>query len=215
MPRGRIRAWENGSKPDPARAVEVAERRDWFADLDSPTGLALVELVAWIFSGGSISEDTYRPRFTYDSEPALDRATAALDTIDIEYRHDRADHEDHPPEIVATEHGSILGRALVTLGAPAGPKATQALSLPSWLHAEDCPAIVRETFVDVYLLNRATRPDNRTAIRLREERSATYLNSLAELIESVADERVTVSDKNVCLSSEATEALYGRIGTLG
>jgi|GEM_PF-3669781 hypothetical protein len=46
MPRGRIRSWENGVKPDPARAVEVAEARDWFGGVDSDEFAALNRLVA-------------------------------------------------------------------------------------------------------------------------------------------------------------------------
>ncbi|MFC7115836.1 hypothetical protein ACFQH2_13995 [Natronoarchaeum sp. GCM10025703] len=69
MPRGRIRAWENGAKPDPARAVEVAEQRGWFEGVDSDEFAALNQLVAWILSGARsprgptsrISPSTTRP----------------------------------------------------------------------------------------------------------------------------------------------------------
>ena len=47
MPRGRIRSWD--SKPDPARAVEVAEQRDWFGGRDTDEFAALNQLVLrWV-----------------------------------------------------------------------------------------------------------------------------------------------------------------------
>ena len=210
MPRGRIRSWMNGSKPDPARAVAVAEERDWFTDdPHSQTFRGLNRLVAWIFSGGSIN-DLFVPQFAVDDPTSMARVTDALDAVGIDHRLQRENEQGRATEVVPTDHGSVLGRALVVMGAPQGQKAEQSnLSLPIYL--DDAPERVRREFVDVYLRNRASRQDDRLAIRFREQRSERYLMGLASLIEGVADAPVTVSEKNVYLSSEASEGLYGKL----
>ncbi|MFC7114290.1 hypothetical protein ACFQH2_03995 [Natronoarchaeum sp. GCM10025703] len=212
MPRGRIRAWQNGAKPDPARAVEVAEQRGWFEGVDSEEFAALNQLVAWIFSGGSISRETFVPHFAVDdaTEP---RVTDALDTLDIDWRRERADESDRATEIVPTDHASVLGRALVVLGAPQGEKSDQsAFSLPEYL--DDVSDELRYEFVDVYIRNRQTPQGERFVMGFREERSEAYLQELANLIEDVAGESVTASEKNIYLSSEAADALYGKFRSL-
>ncbi|MCL9812563.1 hypothetical protein [Natranaeroarchaeum aerophilus] len=207
MPRGRIRSWENGAKPDPARAVEVAEQRDWFGSVETDEFAALNQLVAWIFSGGSISTDTYAPHFAVD-DATESRVTDALETLGLDWRRERDDEPDRATEIVPTEHASILGRALSVLGAPIGDKNDHAeISLPEYL--DDAPDEIRAEFVDVYLRNRAQSHDDKGTLTLREERADRYLQELAALVEDVAGEQVTVSDKNVILSAAAANALYG------
>ncbi|MCL9812578.1 hypothetical protein [Natranaeroarchaeum aerophilus] len=206
MPRGRIRSWENGAKPDPARAVEVAEHRDWFGGPETDEFAALNQLVAWIFSGGSISSETFVPHFAVD-DATESRVTDALETLGLDWRRERADESDRATEIVPTDHASVLGRALVVLGAPQGEKSDQsAFSLPEYL--DNAPDEIRAEFVDVYIRNRYTDHD-RLVMGFREQRSKAYLQELASLIEDVAGESVTVSEKNIYLSAEAADALYG------
>ncbi|QSG02296.1 hypothetical protein [Natranaeroarchaeum sulfidigenes] len=210
MPRGRIRSWENGSKPDPARAVEVAEERDWFGGPDTDEFAALNQLVAWIFSGGSINERDHSPYFALGRDGDAERVTDALDQLGLDWRRERDDQPDRATEIVPTEHASILGRALSVLGAPVGDKNDRAeISLPEYL--DDAPDEIRADFVDVYLRNRAQSHDDKGTLTLREERADRYLQELAALIEDVAGESVTVSDKNVIVSAAAANALYGKI----
>ena len=206
MPRGRIRSWDNGSKPDPVRAVEVAEERDWFGGPTTDEFAALNQLVAWIFSGGSITTDTFAPHFAVD-DATESRVTDALDTLGLDWRRERADESDRATEIVPTDHASVLGRALVVLGAPQGEKSEQSkFSLPEYL--DDAPDEIRAEFVDVYVRNRYTDHD-RQVMGFREDRSEAYLRKLASLIEDVAGESVTVSEKNIYLSAAAADALYG------
>ena len=209
MPRGRIRSWQDGSKPDPARAVEVAEECGWFRDANSDEFGALNQLVAWIFSGGSISQPHFAPHFAVDDETE-DRATGAIETLGLDWRRDRADEPSRATEIIPTDHASVLGRALSVLGAPVGPKNDRTdLSLPEYL--DDAPDGIRAEFVDVYLRNRAQSHENKNILTLREERSDRYLQELAALVEDTAGEPVTVSDKNVILSTAAADALYGKL----
>lgn len=110
----------NGAKPDPARAVEVADERGWFDGVESDQFGALNRLVAWIFSGGSINSN-YVPAFTVDGRTEH-RATDALETLGLDWRRDREHDPNRATEIVPTTHASVLGRALLVLGAPKGAK---------------------------------------------------------------------------------------------
>ena len=211
LPRSRVRSWASGSVPDGMTAIRIAEERDWFTgDRRSSTFRGLSRLVAWIFSGGSIN-DLYVPQFAVDGPASIERITDTLDAVGIEHRNQRENEQGRATEVIPTEHASVLGRALVVLGAPQGPKAEQPdLTLPEYL--DDAPVRVRREFVDVYLRNRIARQDDRLAIRFREHRPQRYLDELAALIESVAGERVTVTEENIYLSTAATESLYGRLG---
>ena len=126
----------------------------------------------------------------------------ALDLAGIEYtivddRHRRAD------EVRPSKDATVLGRVLVTLGAPKGAKAKQRLELPAYL--ESAPHDVKRLFVSCYLENRAV--EKGSMLKFREERNDGYIRSLAALIEVVADGPVTISEKNIHISSAATENL--------
>ena len=81
--------------------------------------------------------ENYVPHFAVDdaTEP---RVTDALETLGIDWRRERADESDRATEIVPTDHASVLGRALVVLGAPQGEKSDRsAFSLPEYLDDDD------------------------------------------------------------------------------
>ncbi|MFC3960007.1 hypothetical protein [Halovivax cerinus] len=114
------------------------------------------------------------------------------------------DRDGRADEARPTEHGTILGRVLACLGAPVGPKAQQQLTVPGYL--ADASDETRESWVLCYLENRAIEPVNEI-VRFREERNDGYLRDLSALIADVSDSDVSVSEKNVILSTAATESL--------
>lgn len=62
LSRSNIRAWVEGDgKPDAARAVDVAENLGWLADEWTPVTRALAQLVAGIFSCGSVDSQGWVP----------------------------------------------------------------------------------------------------------------------------------------------------------
>ncbi|AGB16632.1 hypothetical protein Halru_2038 [Halovivax ruber XH-70] len=204
LPRSRIRTWLDGGQPDAAHAIDVARRMNWIeTDATSPTFEGLNAMVSNVFSGGSIAEQYYRPSFALDPNRRQLHIVDAIEAVGVDYeivddRDGRAD------EVRPTEHGTILGRVLACLGAPVGSKTQQRIELPGYL--EDAPDAIRETFVLCYLENRATKPHN-GIVRFREERTDAYLRDLARLIEDVAGASVSVSEKNVILSRDATDAI--------
>jgi hypothetical protein len=56
MPRGRLRTWFDGGKPDPAHAIDTAETNGWLdAQPGERTFEALALLHAWVLAGGGIA----------------------------------------------------------------------------------------------------------------------------------------------------------------
>ncbi|MFP8957157.1 hypothetical protein ACLI4Y_10535 [Natrialbaceae archaeon A-CW3] len=204
LPRNRLRTWiDDDGAPDVVNGINTARRYGWLnVTYDDRKFTALNALVANVFSGGSIAEQYYRPSFALNHRGEDSHVIDALELADVDYQlvTDRPGRAD---EARPTKDGTVLGRVLVTLGAPIGPKAHQTLSLPEYL--EDAPEDVRRLFVSCYLENRGHR--HGSILKFREERSRAYLDELAALIEDIAGGSVTVSEKNVTISKAATENL--------
>ncbi|SNZ06487.1 hypothetical protein SAMN06269185_1187 [Natronoarchaeum philippinense] len=208
LPRGRIRPWvDSDAKPDPMRGVEAAERNGWLRlAYDDPEFRALNRLVAWVFSGGSIAETNFTPKFTVESDAEADQLRSDFETLGVEPTTERDDDPDRATELRPTEHGTVLGRVLHVLGAPVAHKNPDAtISLPAYL--DDAPDVIRRDFVDVYLSNRAVDFEDKRMLQVTEQRSSEFLNELAALFEDVSGESVNVSATNVYLSAAAAEAL--------
>ncbi|MFP8891825.1 hypothetical protein ACLI4U_18945 (plasmid) [Natrialbaceae archaeon A-CW2] len=204
LPRGRLRGWiDDGGAPDAINCIETAREYGWLEVTYEDTQFtALNALVANVFSGGSIAHHHYRPSFVLNNRGEDSHVVDALELAGVDYElvGDRPGRGD---ELRPSTDGTTLGRVLATLGAPVGPKAEQRLELPAYL--EDAPNDVKRLFVVCYLENRAH--EHKSIIKFREERNADYLESLRALIESVAGEPVTHSEKNIILSKAASDAL--------
>lgn len=203
LPRSRIRPWMDGAKPDCVRGIERAESNGWIPLENSSSNLRmLAELVAWIFSGGSITRN-YVPLFVADDDRQEQRLTRLLDEVGcgalVKER-----GEGRATEIRPRDDASVFGRVLAILGAPVGEKNRDAdVRLPDWL--SDAPRSVQAAFADAYLSNRAV--DRERFVAFREERSGQYLRELAAFFADLADAPVRVSGENVVFSVEATKEL--------
>jgi len=161
-------------------------------------------LAAYVYSSGTISSHNYHPSFTLADGDSM--VTNTLELMDIGYRDIERPGENRDPAVGPAEDAAVLGRVLSVLGVPVGRKTEiDDLSLPWYL--EDAPASVRKRFVDIYCQNRAQpKPDN-AGLTIIEERSQSYREELAALIESVSGERVNVTDNGVMISADAARAL--------
>lgn len=206
LPRGRIRPWLDGAKPDAVRAIEVADARGWLTpETGSPVFRGLNALVAWIFSGGSISRETYAPYFVADSRRDRELLRWAASIVGVELDITRPGGGRRAQEHRPKEHASVLGRVLVILGAPIGEKNVQSdLTIPPYLM--DAPRKSKMEFAAVYLRNRAN-PIATGPIRFREERSRQFLESLAQFFRDVTGHRVVLSEKNILFSPQAGAAI--------
>jgi len=203
LPRGRLRTWiDDGGAPDSVNCIETARSNGWlnvtYAD-DVFAGLNA--LVANVFSGGSINQKHYLPLFALNNRGTDSHVIDALKAANVEYTIE--ERGPNRADEARPVNGTTLGRVLVSLDAPVGPKAHQRLELPTYL--ERAPEAVRRLFVVCYLENRGQQRES--IVTFREERSREYLESVAALIGDVTDAPVGVSEKNVVLSKAATEDL--------
>jgi len=210
LPRGRIRPWLDGAKPDPVRAIQVADRHDWLRlDFHDQQFQALNRLVAWVYSGGSIAEESWVPQFSLDGAADREQLTTHFGVLGIDWTTVHDDESSRATELRPTEHASVLGRVLSVLGAPvSGKGATTDLSLPEYLDA--APTEIRQSFADVYLQNRAVEHDDKRTLTINEERSAAFRRELAALLRDLSGESVTAAEKYVTISADARTALASK-----
>jgi len=153
-----------------------------------------------VFSGGSISRG-YSPTFSIEDEKKKELFIEIAEELDLDYRFVREDEEGRVAEACIKEDSTRLGRVLHILGAPVGSKSKKAeIKLPQYLKDEDCPFDVKESFLKIYLMNRATERKGKDIASLREERNKKYLTELKELIEEVLDVEATISEYNIYFS---------------
>ena len=205
LPPSRVRGWISGGMPDSVRGIQTAIDYGWLdPDPEGETAATLLELLAHVLAGGSITNQTYVPSVTTGRRVELDGVRAVFDRVGVGSVVRRADDDGRATEVVPESDGSVLGRCLVTMGAPAGEKVDLDEFPPVvW----DVPSSVRESFARIYVDHRAREyPEKRTLV-VQEKRSQTYLEGLGEFLTDVTGESVTVSGHNVTISADAARAL--------
>jgi hypothetical protein len=204
LPRGRVRPWLDGAKPDPAHAVATAERHGW---LDAEPGGRVFEalslLTAWLYAGGSIDADRYVPHLSVsDGDPqAVGHELFTAIGIDSELL---ARDGPQGAEIRPTGAGmSHLGRFLhAVMEAPVGTK-DDALRLPSWLAS--APITTQTRWVQLYVRLRGVRLQD-SRLQLQEQRSRAYRRELADLLRTVVDDEGAVTVGERALRIDAAHA---------
>lgn len=207
LPRGRVRPWLDGSRPDVVRGIQTAEDHGWLNDhATANTRRALVELAAWAVSGGSLRlEPNAKVYFTLDAslEDEFDRIAA---DAGLTYRVIRREAAQRATEARIQENGSVLARVLATMGVPTrGKSADEPSSLPTVVNTLDHE--LKEAFARIYVLNRGAEHEDKATLTIREKRPESYLTELATLLREVADERVTRSGQTVTISAAAARNL--------
>ena len=208
LPRGRVRGWvDEDGKPDAARGIETAREYGWLdATYRDDLFQALNTLVANVFSGGSIAKKNFVPSFALNHRDHRSHVIDALEATGVDFDFFHEDDDSRATEVRPTKDATVLGRTLAVLGAPVGPKAQlEDLSLPWYL--DGAPFEVREMFVLAYLANRAIHQRTKDTVQIQEQRSQSYRDELAALIEDVAKEPVTSGDRMVTISADAARSL--------
>jgi len=207
LPRSRLRAWMNGSRPDAVRGVQTAEANNWLAAHATPeTKQALVKLAAWVLSGGSLHiGDSPHVYFSLDHDDGRFAQVAAAAGVDYDIVNDTS--AKRATEARPTTDGAILARVLAAMGVPANSTAKQtATSLPEFVAELDGPLL--DAFARVYVLNRgAIHPDKET-LTIREHRPTAYLRELAAVLQAAAGEPVTYTGQTVTVSAAAARKLH-------
>ncbi len=207
LPRGRVRPWLDGSRPDCVRGLQDAEALGWIDVAPSSDTLrGLNVMLAWIFSGGSILHQTWMPYWVVRSEEDRALLDRAAELVDVELDYTRSASDSRARELRPVEDASVLGRVLTVLGAPRGGKDEAGdVSLPGYL--ENAPERVSQEFVQVYLRNRGR--DGSDAVYFRKPRAAGYRRSLSVLVERLTGESVVNSGERLALSGEAARVVQG------
>jgi hypothetical protein len=209
-PSSGIRAWlAEGKTPAVISAIRTARECGWLdVDPDTERFRAFNQLVAWIFSGGGISVDTFAPHFSVDDSLMLAVLAQHFRWLQLDYRCRHLDDPERHLEVVPSDNGVILGRILSVLGAPRGVKVQMDdLSLPSYLSTVDREH--RRDFARIHLLNRTNNPEQAGAY-IHSIRSETHARDLRELFVSATSGSATVgSQSRVWVSAAAVCDLAG------
>ena len=205
LPNERIRGWLEDMIPDPVRAINTAIDHGWIdPDPDSETAAALVELLAHVLAGGSIAAKSYVPAVTPGERVNAAEIRRAFERVDIETKSRNADAPGRATEIVPTCNGTILGRCLVTMGAPTGVKTTlDRIPAVVW----EVPRPVRRSFAQIYIRHRGLNYKGKSTTRVQVDRPGSFIEELQDVLADVLDERVTASDTGITISADAAREL--------
>lgn len=204
LPRGRVRPWLDGRKPDAVRAIEVARSNGWFAEKWSSPTPALATLCLGIFACGGIARSNYFPSWTPSTDIGRTELTNALEAAAIPYR-TQSEREGRSAELKPQTDGSVLGRVLATAGAPTGSKTADDVTFPSWV--EDAPDDLRRRIARLFVCERGINYPEKDTRRIQTDRSQGYYRRLTDLIADVTGESVTVSDAGITISAAAVRSL--------
>lgn len=182
LPRGRVHGWLDGGKPDQVKGLEFGRQYGWFEHgWESGMGQAFNTLVAAVFAGGTIGDRDLIPRFTL-GKGYEDRIIAAVERLTGGSRIVEDQRAPARREVLPATGQSVLGRALITLGAPRGAKNSKSeISLPSYL--DRVSTGTKEDFLRLYLQFRVVNRPNNTYLVIREERPESFLDELTALFD--------------------------------
>ncbi|MDL0119408.1 hypothetical protein PNQ29_14495 [Halobacterium salinarum] len=205
--RGEVRAWvDDDSKPDAARAVDVARELGWDADEWTETVRALAQLVIGIYAFGSINERHRSPSWSPDDPDSEAAIEQALEQVGVGYQHVDRDDPGQGDEIRPASHASRLGRALVVAGAPIGDKnARSVYGLPDWV--DDAPMVVKVDLAVLLVRGRAITYPEKATRRIQSDRGAQYFRDVARLIEDATGATANASESGVTISADAVREL--------
>lgn len=205
--RGEVRAWVDGdSKPDAARAIDVAKDLGWDAGEWTDTTRALAELVIGIYAFGSIIKESYVPSWSPDDSDSEAAIESALTWVGVGYQHVERDSDAQGNEIKPGSHASHLGRALVVAGAPVGDKhAGSVRGLPDWVNS--APTVVKVNIALLFVRGRSVEQEGKATRQIQTDRGPRYFKDMARLITDVTGQAVTASETGVTISADAVREL--------
>jgi hypothetical protein len=213
LPRGRLRTWFDGGKPDAVRAIDTAESLGW---LDTATGEPIFEglsvLHAWVLAGGSIAKDSFVPSLAVGTGDPDELAREAFRVVGIPSKSvnegsTKRAHELRPKG----EGGSHLGRFLYgVFGAPIGGKTRIGAEPLGYLTL--VPKTTLRRWCQTYVTLRGVPVDSAQGghtVRLGEQRSQAYRRALARLFREVAgeDAQITVTRRATLLGTDTLDML--------
>jgi len=205
LPNERVRGWLKDVVPDPVRGINTAIDHGWLdPDPDGETAAALVELLAHVLAGGSITAKSYAPAVTPGKRVNAAEIRRSFERTGVETKSRNSDAPNRATEIVPTCDGTVLGRCLVTMGAPTGVKTTiDRLPTVVW----DVPRPVRRSFAQIYIRHRGLNYERKSTTRVQVDRPSSFIEELQGVLADVLDGQVTASDTGITISADAAREL--------
>jgi hypothetical protein len=213
LPRGRLRRWFDGGKPDAGHAIDTAESHGWIDSTPGePTFEGLSVLHAWVLAGGAISKETYTPSLAIGASDPADLAHEAFRAVGISSQSVNDASTDRTQELRPKGPGQThLGRFLYgVLGAPVGEKTTVGSEPLQFLDSVPQTTLLR--WCQTYVSLRGTSIElarGERMVRLSEKRTRRYQEALADLFRSAVggDAQITVTQRATLLRGEALTML--------
>jgi hypothetical protein len=151
LPRGRIRPWLDGARPDCYRGLQTALSNGWLLENWDCRGRALNCLAAWLLSSGSIDRHSVAT-WIADTDAERQALEHYADAAGIRLVRTRED-DDRPDEYRPDADASVLGRVLSTWTGLQGDK-DRTVRFPRYVRF--APEEVARDFCRVYVAQRGT-----------------------------------------------------------
>ncbi|OYR56719.1 hypothetical protein [Halorubrum halodurans] len=204
LPPSRVRGWLNGGMPDPVRGIQTAIDHGWLdPDPKGDVVAALVELLAHVLAGGSVSE-LFVPAVTSGRRMDPTVISEAFQSVGVDVRTRHSDSDSRATELYPTTDSSVLGRCLVVMGAPKGSK-TELSALPAVVW--ESSTATRRQFVEIYVAHRGAYLEGKATTRIQEERPDSYLEDLHRLITESVDGEVSIGPSGLTISADTAREL--------
>lgn len=204
LPPSRVRGWLNDGRPDPVRGIDTASANGWLdPEPGSDMAGALVELLAHVLSGGSINQ-TFVPAITIGRRVDRETIETAFEAVGVNTQCRHANSDSRATEVYPAIDASVLGRCLVAMGSPHGVKTSlDAVPVVVW----ESPKSVQRQFVEIYAAHRGSYYETKATTRIQEDRPASYVEDLHDLIAECVDGNVSIGERAVTISADAAREL--------
>ncbi|RAW46901.1 hypothetical protein DQW50_00465 [Halorubrum sp. 48-1-W] len=204
LPPSRVRGWLDDGMPDPVRGIQTAIDHGWLdPDPDGDMATALVELLAHVLAGGSVS-DVFVPAVSSGRRIGPAMISEAFEAVGVDAQTRHVDSDSRATELYPATDASVLGRCLVAMGAPKGSK-TGLSAVPAVVW--DSPDVTRRRFVEIYVAHRGAHLEGKATTRIQEERPESYLEDLHRLITECVTDEVSVGPGGLTISADAAREL--------
>jgi hypothetical protein len=191
LPRGRIRPWLDGARPDCYRGLQTALSNGWMLDEWDTVGRALNCLAAWTLSSGGIN-DRWVPQWVAPSEVeynALKRYAAAVGVSLVQTRPEGTTTSEgtrRAAEYRPEQNASVLGRLLSTWTGLQGDK-DRTVRFPRYVRF--APEEIARDFCRVYVAQRGVERDHgREFVQIAATRSEAFRRDLLDQLRRVVED---------------------------
>jgi hypothetical protein len=190
LPRGRIRPWLDGGRPDCYRGLQTALSNGWILEEWNTVGRALNCLSAWTLSSGGINEN-WVPQWVAETDAEYAALEPYMEALGVSLTQTRPDDTTTPDGTRrAAEHrpdadASVLGRVLSTWTGLQGDK-DHTVQFPRYVRF--APDEIAREFCRVYVAQRGVeREHGKEFIQIAATRSEAFRRDLLGQLRRVVD----------------------------